>query len=187
MKMNENGVTLIELLAALMIGSIIIGALGMLFMSINLEWSSSTNKYNDDVVARNAINQLTAYLTDSTEVCVQTNQFLFKQADGEIKRVRFEEGGTLYLEQMTTLPHQVVVSLCDFVQPLRLNVLANNLAIAPTFSPASSFYGNGDMFTITYTFNYANYDITGKVAPQTKDYQTTIKLFKEPIFEEGDE
>jgi prepilin-type N-terminal cleavage/methylation domain-containing protein len=65
---SEKGITLIEVLAALTILSIVFGVGFMLFFSINKYWDSSTTRFNYKQEATRTVNTINEYLADCEEV-----------------------------------------------------------------------------------------------------------------------
>ncbi len=173
---NENGVTLIEVLAALMLASVVIGVLTMSFMSINHEWSSSTNKYNDDVQARMALHRISDDLTDSVEAYVIADEVRYAPGKGNYKTIKFENNSLI---------------LYDYLAP-RLSepgtytngrILASNVHSAPTvsYNGDSNYEGtinNGGLFELTIPFLYSSPKIQGNVTEFPKDYNISVKLFR---------
>lgn len=176
-KLNEKGVTLIEVLGVLLISAVVFGVISMIFMSINLEWNSTTNKYNDDTAARNTMNILTTHLSDSVRVCVRGDTLIMEKADGDIKGVRYESNGNLYMENAPAS----AISSCAYATGTHPMLLASHLKEAPKLNGMTdASYSNGASFQLTLTFNYTRFTVNGKSTPREQQYTTTIKLFKEP-------
>lgn len=71
---SEKGLTLIEVLAALTLVSIVFGLGMMLFFSLNTYWDSSTTNYNYKQNAIRTLNQVNQYLADSEEIWYSTSE-----------------------------------------------------------------------------------------------------------------
>lgn len=96
---NEKGMSLLEVMAAVAISTIIIGVAIMLSNSVALEWNSSVNKYSDDAKIRLTFNALTKYLSDSNFAYRTGNELRFTTyADGSAeKKSLYLNGTSLFL------------------------------------------------------------------------------------------
>ncbi|RKD23882.1 hypothetical protein BEP19_05500 [Ammoniphilus oxalaticus] len=72
---NEKGLTLIEIMAALFISTIVLGVAFMAFSAINLDWNTTTQKYNDDAQIRTTLNTVSEILADSNQVYYVENDY----------------------------------------------------------------------------------------------------------------
>lgn len=174
---NEKGVTLIELLAALVIGSIVITVLSMTFISITQEWRSSTSKYNEDAEARRTIHFLSDTLTDSVEVYSTTNEIRYKPGKGTLKAIKYEANNlTMYDYSASKL-----TDVGTYANPI---LLASNVASAPkiTYNGIPNYTGSisaGALFQLEIPFSYLQPKANGSIETVSVPYKITIKLFKE--------
>lgn len=174
---NEKGVTLIELLGALALASIIISVVTMTFLSVNQEWNQSTQKYNNDAQARSTMHHLADMLTDSVIVYVTTEEVRFQPGAGGLKALKYESQGLILYDYAATS----IEAAGSYSNPV---VLATNVASSPTvqYVGAEHYMGSisaGKLFTLTIPFLYSITDVHGGTTDVIEDYTITIKLFAE--------
>lgn len=173
---NEKGVTLVELIAALVIAAIVIGVLTITFMSVNHQWNRSTQKYHDDAQARRAMNLLADDLTDATQVYVKKNEFRFKTGNGDLKAVKYDAGKLILYDYAAAALEQENGTYQNGIE------LAANAASPPVFNDQPDFSGmirGGALFRLQVYFRYTEYSVNGSTKDNVKPYTITIKLFKE--------
>lgn len=166
MKLDEKGLTLVEILAALTIAGFVTTVAFMTFSGINLEFSSSTDKYLVESEAKMTLNSFERILSGSSEYSFLENEWRFSYFDPAISANRVKV--FYYHDNILTLYDAGPVSnysdwkadSITYPGSFEGHVLANHLLEAPAFQDLSEKL-------ISISIRFAGID---------QPYKTSIKL-----------
>jgi prepilin-type N-terminal cleavage/methylation domain-containing protein len=193
---NERGLTLIELLAALAISTLIIGASVMLFTSVNQMFNDKAQNFTDESQAELAINTIAKELSGASAVIYfnSRNELRIKSAIGQNRYYSLiYSSGNKHL----TL-YDFAGPDADFLDPAisissnagkytRARQLAQNMGDPPKYRwmksdytldhlTANTVYRGGELLELTLRFPFERVLGSGKRELSIKDYTTRIKL-----------
>lgn len=165
---NEKGATLVEVLAALVLSSLIIGVLFLMMSSIQLEWKQSTIRFEEDTDINTTMQTLSHYLSDAIRLDVQKEQHQFT--------IKLESGKTV-----TFVYDAPRLILKDDQQEIEI---ANNVAQFPQFTnnkgeEITLSIGDGAQLTVTVHFFVHRINVYGTKQESVKPMELTIKLRKD--------
>jgi len=80
---NEKGATLIELMAALLVSSVIFGAAAALYTSVHHLWKQDSQKFADDSANRYTVNTINKQLTETSAAAAFENELRMKLGPGD--------------------------------------------------------------------------------------------------------
>jgi type II secretory pathway pseudopilin PulG len=191
---NERGITLIELLAAVAISTLIIGASIMVFTSANQLFNDSVQNYSDESAAELAMNTIARELATASEV-------IWYQDRGEL-RIKSDStpGRYISLVHADTTLTSITYNRADDTDfrsgafnPVgaagsRSTVLADNINFidydyfAPNYAaldlPNSTLISNGELIRIRCEVRTTRIGTYGSETPEDKIYETTVKLIR---------
>lgn len=208
---NQKGLTLIEVLAALTITVVVIGAATMLLSSINLEWNSSTNTYNYNSDVDLAMTTISKNLTHCNAI------YTFNTSSGRTKEWRLKTGegataagvgiyrykslvyttqvingaskGILTLYEISSAQFSSNTTAIDYTTSANYSnklVLADNLSAttAPTLTNNNadvSSLHKGELVTVMLPFQYIRAQVNKIPVVEDKSKTITIKLIVDTI------
>jgi prepilin-type N-terminal cleavage/methylation domain-containing protein len=208
---NQKGLTLIEVLAALTITAVLIGAATMLLSSIYLEWNTSTNtyNYNSDVdlamttISKNIAhcNAIYAFNTSSgptKEWRLKTGEgataagvgiYRYKSLVYTTQIINGTSKGILTLYEISSAQFSSKTTAIDYTTSTNYSnklVLADNLSAssAPTLTNNSadiSSLQNGELVTVMLPFQYIRAQVNKVPVVEDKPKTFTIKLIVDTI------
>jgi prepilin-type N-terminal cleavage/methylation domain-containing protein len=188
---NERGLTLIELLAALAISTVILGASVMLFTSVSQMFNNKVQNYTDEAGAELALNTIAKELTGASEV------IHFPGADVDELRWESDTSQNHYRSLIyTSGSNQLILydftgSDADFkdttinkaTHPERFTrprPLAHNVISVPIYNnlPPRTVVSNGALLELAFTFQFERVAASGKRDTFNKEYTTQVKLIR---------
>jgi prepilin-type N-terminal cleavage/methylation domain-containing protein len=188
---NERGLTLIELLAAIAISTVILGASVMLFTSVSQMFNDKVQNYTDEAGAELALNTIVKELSGASAV------IHLPGADVDELRWKSDTSQNHYRSLIyTSGSNQLILydftgSDADFKETTvnqathpekytRPQPLANHVINVPEYKNLSPSDSNGALLELTFTFQFERVTASGKRDTYPKPYTTQVKLISRP-------
>lgn len=191
---NEKGLTLVELLAAITITSMILGAASLLYFSIIRTANTTTQNYSDHSQMSLTVNTLSKQLTDSTKVVYFPNQNELRYKSGNTYKSLYynssnntltiydfgNDGGSGSVDaQFKNGSNSLTSTPGLYSNPLKLSSMVSKITYShsddSTEIPAIPLT-NGQVIKINVTFNYTFIHANGTKSNTPKTKSIRIKL-----------
>jgi len=200
---NQQGYTLIEILAALSISILVFGTASLLFPSIQLEWNSSTQAFQDQSQVSFTLRELSDELSHAPEIySVGPTEWRYKTGEGArgtekyryrslVYTVDVGEAGILSLYEIDKDEYDAVASI-DYTKRPKI-VLTDHLTANPPKIKFQDQDGNwmdnlenamltrGRLIKIELHFTTEDFDVKGGRNAVTNTKVLQIKLIKDDL------